>query len=698
MEREQLEKIFMAIKSDDEKSFTSFMLSKSDLNLCFGRFPILSLCYLYQSVKILSKYEKYLAPINKFEVVPEYYEIYKAFKRKAKRSLRLFLDSEKIVYPILMLGVLDERNLICHKYKLLYKNEEILQKLKKIYILNQEIEINATTTNFECKAKKITRKQKIISGILSFVFCVVSALSFVSINIVKNTYGLGTAGAPISISSEQEFLLALEKGDKHYVLKNDIVISSVGSIKDFSGVIEGNDHTVYLPQNMASSVIRNLSGTIKNLNFEFGVENIVLTTNYAVLTENNTGIIENCSFFGKVNASINSTKTIVVDGTQTVADVYVSGVAVQNQGTISGVVVNISANLSNQGQTNAYVSAIVGQNHGTIQNVQTAESNFVTDTVDIAGLVAENYGTIASSVNNISMSQTSNKDWHPNCAGIVMSNYGVVDSCINNGSIYSESTKTEVVEGGELHVYAGGIVCNNYKKILNSKNYGEISGEGNVSLVFAGGIAALNVVDEKYSYEIEVQNGREIKYVVCEISKSKSTGRIYAQSEKASVYAGGVAAVNNTQITYSGFEGEIEANTNKSTENEVIVFAGGVVGINNHTPLQNCYALIEFKNKPDDVENIVKAYGAVAGFIGNSRIYNEFLGQTGYSEAYNYINSNYYVVDDSVQYSALGRLTTIHDFFGTEITYSFEKIANDEKYFIKVESIEKVPGGVRIYE
>ena len=76
MEKLELERLFEAIRKDDLKSFSSVMLSKSDLNISFGRFPILSLLYLYGSYKILEKYERFLLPIHNFQVVEENYDAY----------------------------------------------------------------------------------------------------------------------------------------------------------------------------------------------------------------------------------------------------------------------------------------------------------------------------------------------------------------------------------------------------------------------------------------------------------------------------------------------------------------------------------------------------------------------------------------------------------------------------------------------
>ena len=135
MEKIEFEnKLLDAIKKDDLKSFSLLMPTNADLNLCYGRFPILSLLYLYSSFKILSKYEKFLMPIHNFRIVEERNELYKKFKTRAKKSIRLF-SGEEIIYPALMLGVLNERTILKHNFKFLYKNAEIVEKLKKIYKL-----------------------------------------------------------------------------------------------------------------------------------------------------------------------------------------------------------------------------------------------------------------------------------------------------------------------------------------------------------------------------------------------------------------------------------------------------------------------------------------------------------------------------------------------------------------------------------
>ena len=141
MEQEKLRELFEAIKKDDLKSFCFVMVSNTDLNISFGRFPILSLLYLYESYNILRVYEDRLMPIHNYKIEEEPYEAYKKFKSKARKAVRLYQEDECFVYPAEMLAIVDNRFLRDKNYKKLYKNEEIALKIKKIYNLtNDEIQ------------------------------------------------------------------------------------------------------------------------------------------------------------------------------------------------------------------------------------------------------------------------------------------------------------------------------------------------------------------------------------------------------------------------------------------------------------------------------------------------------------------------------------------------------------------------------
>src|SRR5574344_941272 len=99
--QKECENIIFSIKSDDLTSFCKILREQE--NLCFGRFPLLSVCLLYNSKRILKKYRKSLEHIKDFCVVFEPFFLAKDFMKVAGKSMRLYQN--KIVYPIEMLAL-----------------------------------------------------------------------------------------------------------------------------------------------------------------------------------------------------------------------------------------------------------------------------------------------------------------------------------------------------------------------------------------------------------------------------------------------------------------------------------------------------------------------------------------------------------------------------------------------------------------
>ena len=99
------EKLLYTVKKDDLKSFKAMMRDSNLGNLRMGRFPVLSLLYLYGARKILSAYETGFLKISSWESVGEPIEVSQYFAKKAGKCLRLYFD--EIVSPIEMLLILD---------------------------------------------------------------------------------------------------------------------------------------------------------------------------------------------------------------------------------------------------------------------------------------------------------------------------------------------------------------------------------------------------------------------------------------------------------------------------------------------------------------------------------------------------------------------------------------------------------------
>lgn len=610
MEETQLSKIFEAIKSDNLKLFSSFMLSKSDLNLCFGRFPILSLCYLYGSYKILNKYEKYMLGLSGYKVVQEFGEAYNRFKKYAGKKIRLFCDGN-IVYPILMLGIIKDNETIANKYNKLYKNAEIIEKLNKIYNLSGDYKTVANEKTFSSTSNKMSFTKKIILSVISVFMCLMMILPIISIIGVGKNNGLGTEDLPILIRNEKTLLNALSSGKAYYKLANDITLSDSVKVSDFAGNIDGDNHLITFNENQDGSILEKLSGTIKNLNFKINCSDLTVSKNFAFIADISTGTIENCEISGDFNLTYNT-------GSETFVSLFV----VQNDGTIDGVKIKSNIIASNETNFDSFLSGIAGTNNGVIKNCVLEENSFYSDTVDTAGIVCYNYGEISSCENKTSVIQTTNKQWNPYSAGVAIQNHGKIIGSINRGNIAS-NISSELADQEESNVnfsvYAAGIACINTNRIDSAKNYGTITAQAKTATIYAGGIVGQNTFTDTL-------------VSVVSNSKSFSTISVSNESKDSENYVGGIAGVSVTDIVGCGFEGSIKIDVFGTC------YSGGLIGISRlyissnikSSIIKDCYSLVEFEIVPHDDEgeegeNQTNSNVIVAGLIGCYRTSNNIV-------------------------------------------------------------------------
>lgn len=643
MEKIEFEnKLLEAIKQDDLKSFSLLMPTNADLNLSYGRFPILSLLYLFSSFKILSKYEKILMPIHNFRVVEERNELYKTFKLKAKRTIRLFLG-EEIIYPILMLAVLNERTILKHNFKFLYKNAEINDKLLKIYKLRHNLQVVLDLESIIIPNKIPSVKQSIFFVLVSLISCLVMALSGFAVVFMKNTNGLGTSSRPIKILKAEEFVEAVDKGNRVYSLQNDLEIeASDFEETDFSGTILGNGKTISLVGEIDSAMIKNLSGTIKDLKIKISENKVKITKNWAIIAENSSGKIENCVISGSFSGEYSSDEEIF-------AGIFVA----KNTGEIKSSEVKVSASLVNQKESNAYFGNFAGTNDGVIQNCKASSGIVVADTVDLAGIVCQNYGDVLNVENKITLTQTSNKEWHPNIGGITIANYGKIKTCKNYAELNASST-TDVETENVYYIFIGGLACENYGNIADSRNYGKVIAKGNIANIIAGGLVAQNIDNDE---------GLE-----GEIKSSLSKSDIDAKSETGSICVGGVVGLNATTVTGSGFIGTIDADTNatndgdvfaNSLDKEVVIFAGGVVGLSQYSEIKECYADVNYKANGQTIvspaaDEPQKLYAGIIASVGIYAYIDVFEGIPYKTQGMTNLDKNYYVEKPEIKDFAYG--------------------------------------------
>lgn len=543
---ELLEDIFSAIKTDNLKSFTTFMEDNANLYLSYGRFPLLSLCYLYKSRKIIRAYEKQLSAITAYTCVMEDAEMYDKFKTYAKTCLRLYTIERNIVSPLEMLAILKETYYLKLKFSAFNKNEKIIANIANIYLKLHNREIITDKKDIKIKRNNLKRLQKVRIIAIVMLTVVMIVFSHLSQDAIFYFYGSGDANNPIKITSETQLIAAFMQGDKHYILTNDITIEKEWESVDFSGNINGGGHTLYVKEHMNNGFIKNLYGRLENINLVFSDMSKDILDNFSLLVNSNYGVINDVNLY--VNAAFTESSDL--------ENLYVSLMVYENNNTISNCSVDGKVSFTGDGVKNAYLSAIAAINSGTITNSITAVgSSLITNTVDVSGVVLENKADaiVSECVNNAQIIQTSHSEnWLPHASGVVLINDGIVRDCVNNGNITAISEATENL----LEVHAAGVVCINNNTIEKSKNNADITGISHSFYVYAGGIVSLNnnqtaVIDNSCSYGL--------------ITISSSVVEKY-------LFAGGIAAYNIGLIKNS-----YSASTFNTENTEA--FLGGIIGI-----------------------------------------------------------------------------------------------------------------------
>lgn len=550
MDQIMLNNLISAIKTDDLVLFSAHF--KGNENVSFGRFPILTICYMYGANKIAKKFYGRLKRVRSYRIEEEPFELYKKFRSVAGKSLRLYAGNDSIITPVEMLALVGNDGAVKSKYCDFIHSDITLNKLKTIYnIKGQSTEISAN--KIRISTKKLTAKQKnqyLIASVMSLVFAVVLAVGCVAPGFVV---GAGTESNPFKIASASQFVSAM--GNKsHFKLTSDITLNDPNDL-EFNGVLDGNNHIVTI-KNPQNSLIKTNLGTIKNLSIKYDKLTVETSKSFSFLVGENKGTIENVKIeVGEFNASF--TKSLA-------SDIYIGTVATTNSGTISNCSLSLNAKLVATGDGECCAGGFAGKNNGKIDGCEFLGSLYG-ESVDVAGAVGYNsYGaTISNCKNKAIISQTSDlKDWSPNACGLAMTNYGTIKDCVNLGQITAVSTCEDTKSEGQVLV--AGISCINYGDIIKCLNKGNLTAMAKVIWAYAGGITAVSEVYER----------------------------------------------GNTAVLSSITECGTECNINISTEgDDDYVYAGGITGTI-YGFIVRCYSITTFTNGNDKDKNFV---GLLAG-------------------------------------------------------------------------------------
>ncbi len=546
-----IKSLIESIKLNNVKQFSVLLKQEDFLRVRFGRFPLLSVLYLFNSTKIIKKYENKLITITEYETVEENFEIYQKFKQVCGRTLRIY-NTESIVSPFEMLLILNQTTHLKYVYKKFkIKDENILNSLKKIEKINSNSKIEFLSQNikFEKKPLKTFIKKAIFLSFALIFIC--SASAFLIANLSKK---LGTESNPLYITNALQLKMAFESKNKYFKLKNNVSLSLSKSY-NCSSVINGNGKTITIKASN-STIFSNFSGKFYNANLVFNQNLKNLNKSHSYFANKNNGEIKD------IYLNITSELTLSSGG----ETIYVSAFVGENNKTISNINVLANVQVTGTQNTDSFFACCVSKNNGEISNCSVSENSIIlTNTTDVCGIASLNNadGKIKNCVNFGSITQNTNaSSWSPQVAGINLSNFGEILNCENKGNlkvkITSQGASGETVTEG----FCAGISAINYKKIQHCKNTANIKVENTFYNFYAGGIVALNYFNAETG----------------EISETLNCGSIgtiqLTDNTQSNSYIGGIIGCNigNVKSCYSIIE-------TVSTENIKI---GGIVGLTHY--------------------------------------------------------------------------------------------------------------------
>ena len=597
------EKLYQAIKNDDIKEFEGCMETNYCGSLRLGRFPVLSIMYLYNSRRLLRTYEKKFLKHNSWQDVGEPIELAAKFRGVAGKCLRLYLN--ETVSPLEMLLLLNRDFKLKRVFSQAHITAPVKQRLKDIYYVRWGLNADFVRGKIVLERRPLTRVEKLrwMTRAVCMVLClaVFAATPFVINAFVPFiTDELGV----LNVSSWSQINF---NSDKIYALKGDVTVPENFFAKEMNCELRGNGHTVTVK---GDSLFGNINGNISDVTFEtdgspiaetvnWGSKVAGVTVNAVVKMEIDTAI----GFFAVNNYSATvSDVTVNVSGALTAIEAKQieeeeevafnsGGIVATNHasddgkrlGTLQNCSVNyVDFSLKGQLEANAAFGGIAGVNDGVLRGCQTG-GTVTADTLDVAGICVENYHWVDTSESRININQsTAVSGWNPLAAGIVLFNYFVVDHCVNRGDIISLSTASMLDDDeGAPYAYAAGIAyrsvgnaylqfCENYGKISASAT--QIAASASGVCYYSNGLVILCVnngeISADSSTHVEVAGITSLSYGY--VRRCINNGAVVATSDY-DAYVGGIVGQSCYVTAECLSYGSIEVNSNYS-------FVGGILG------------------------------------------------------------------------------------------------------------------------
>jgi len=452
------QKIFNAIQEDNCGIIATLIKEDADvLSYVFGRFPVLSLCYMYQATSIIKKYKDNFYSLTYYKKVFEPDEAYIKFKSVAGVHLRKF-PSTAIVTPSEMLALLNEIPYICSNITKLKPSAKARDNI--ISVCNRRGQkASFTHDKFVASSPPLNKRQRIAIIAVAMFLLINIALVGVALGSVFTAIGFGTESRPFRIYNEEQFR-AVANTNSHYILVNDITLSDGFYVSNLTARINGNGHTIYTTGRQ--SIIRNLSGSFTNAR-------IVVTSNTIHTTMHHSFVIDEITTSGRVeNISLHIDASLNVNSASDA--VTIGGIVLENRGRVERVTTNGHLEVFSSGSPRINIGGIVGNNTSVGDGTTTRQFGSIIQSDNNLNIATHLIGTDTSTIFLI--------------GGIAAMNNGDVIECGNTARLS--------FSGSNGYADIGGIVSHsNNGRQINNGHFGmlevDLSGDANVLI---GGIAA----------------------------------------------------------------------------------------------------------------------------------------------------------------------------------------------------------------
>ena len=586
---EQADRLVEIVRTDDVKAFGE--IASPDLFAAvFGRFPLLSLLYLFSAGRIVRAYRSGILkerPRTHYDHIPEADAL---FAKKAGKALRHYADRD--VSPLEMLAVLGRGRELRKLFAVYPAADKYVNAVNAVYYTRIGEGVSRKGNAILPPKEPLGYSQRRMMRIASVVLLCLCVLTLAIALVLPLYLGSGTASRPYVIRGTEGLT-------KHYAtesvlsLENDLSLAETA--ETVSAEILGNDKIIRLTAPFADT----FTGILRNVTFvleEGYPATAVIGVNRGKL-ENVSVVTANATYDKGAFADELSETDTDVNGDPAVTKVF-SLLTTRNEGIIESCTAVVTLTFTGKDGGNCYFAPFAAENYGTIRACRSQGSAYSV-AVDMAGIVSMNHseGAVLECGADLALTQhTTIESWNPNVAGIASENEGTISSCANSGKLTStielESLGENVSAAG---AYVAGIANVNVGKISDCTNGGVLVAHGDFGYAYASGIVSRNIPGQTATD--------------CVTERNVSRGKITAFSSTHEAHAAGIAVENFAAVKDCENHAEIEAVDEIASASNFASLAAGIVGI-------NCGSATDSVNRGKIKARGVNASAFAGGIVG----------------------------------------------------------------------------------